>query len=554
MKLPVSTTTAAVVLTALAITVPCAAWFVAGSRSVQTEADQLIGLTSLKAAQTASSLAEGIAGRLGVILDVESRRPVYQYQHAYHDPNSTCECASITPSPLALGPQDGLIESHFQISPMGKLSIPTLGTPAPGEEKKEEDWLRRQRELRTRLQGALPEIRAAVSEAREKRAAGHSDNREMASQVVAAWDGTKVVMVEVEVPCLEWYVIPIDGDSTLVALRDLNSSSRIVIQGFVISVDAVTRSLEGAFLPARFLPSLEGDAPVDGDVTARVPLDGVDWVVRVDAGDVIARASLDGDAIIDQFRTTFALSSAAALIAGLFVIALVWQTERLSRERSQFAAAAAHELRTPLAGLQLYSEMLSEGLGDRERSRTYASHIAAEAQRLGRVVSNVLSFSQLERRAVTVHLEPGDLGAAMADCIERLRPPLESRGLEIDFTEGKKFPGIRFDRDALFHIMQNLLDNAEKYTRGLDNRTVNIELQADGDGVDLKVIDHGDGIPDSVKSTLFRSFSHSNRHESLPGLGLGLLIVREFAEAQGGAVSCSDTPGGGAVFTVTFRS
>ncbi len=554
MKLPVSTITATIVLTILAVTVPCTAWFIAGSHSVEIEADQLIGLMKLRATRTASSLAGRIGGRLGLLLDTESRRPVYQYQHTYTDPNTACDCASITPSPLALGPEDALIEAQFQITPTGQISLPTLGSQGQGNEKVEQEWLRRQYRLRSRLQKSATAIKTAVENRALENTRLGVEARKMASQVVPAWNGEDVVVIEVEVPSLEWHVISLEGDSTLMALRDVATPVGTVIQGFVVSTEGVTKSMEGAFFPARFVPGREGGDQSIGDVGARVPIDGVDWLVCVNAGDAIVRAKAEGAGIARQFRITFVLSSAAALIAGLFVIGLVWQSERLSNERSQFAAAAAHELRTPLAGLQLYSDMLAQGLGNQDKSRDYASRIAGEAQRLGRVVSNVLGFSQLERRSVKIRPERGDLAGAVNECLDRLRPAFESRGLAIHLRKNDEIQPVNFDGEALFHILQNLLDNAEKFTRKTEQRDVDVELLPVKGGVALSVSDRGEGIPDHHKRKLFRSFSPTSREDAPPGLGLGLLIVRQFAELQGGSVICTDTPGGGATFTVTFLS
>ena len=126
MKFRMNNTAAAIVLTAAAITVPCTAWYVVGSRSAAMESKQFEKLTEYKAFRAASSLAERTAGRLEAIRDVESRRPVYQYEHIYHDPRSSCECASIKSSPLSRGPEDSFIQSHFQIQPGGLLTLPTL--------------------------------------------------------------------------------------------------------------------------------------------------------------------------------------------------------------------------------------------------------------------------------------------------------------------------------------------------------------------------------------------------------------------------------------------
>ena len=152
----------------------------------------------------------------------------------------------------------------------------------------------------------------------------------------------------------------------------------------------------------------------------------------------------------------------AAGLAGLLVVAMVHQSERLAQQRAQFAAAAAHELRTPLAGMRLYGEMLAEGLGNPDRARDYARRIAGEAERLGRVVTNVLSFTRLEQGSISVRPQPGDLAAAVRDACRRQRPALEESGAELELELAEDLPPVSFDHDAVANILQNLLDNAEK--------------------------------------------------------------------------------------------
>src|SRR5205085_3066058 len=104
----------------------------------------------------------------------------------------------------------------------------------------------------------------------------------------------------------------------------------------------------------------------------------------------LAATADDAYAVARGFMLRFVLVGVLAIGAGVFAVMLVVRAERLARERSQFAAAAAHELRTPLAGLQLYGDMLAGGLGDRAKQTDYAKRMSEEASRLGRVVSNVL--------------------------------------------------------------------------------------------------------------------------------------------------------------------
>jgi signal transduction histidine kinase len=237
-------------------------------------------------------------------------------------------------------------------------------------------------------------------------------------------------------------------------------------------------------------------------------------------------------------------------VAGLCVVALVWNTERFARQRSQFAATAAHELRTPLAGLRMYSEMLADGLGDPTRTRDYANRVAEEAARLGRVISNVLGFSRLERGILQIHPGPGDLAAAVRDCVERQRPALEAAGARVELSIPDQFPLVRFDRDAVAEIIQNLADNAEKYSRSATDRKIEVALASADHLVTLSVRDHGPGIPTDVQKKLFHAFARGNRDDAPAGLGLGLVLVKALAEAHGGRVNCTDAPGGGALFKV----
>jgi signal transduction histidine kinase len=294
-----------------------------------------------------------------------------------------------------------------------------------------------------------------------------------------------------------------------------------------------------------------------GDGEVRVPIPGADWTVAVDP---------TGSKVVGQFRKTFGLGAAAVILVGCFVVGLVWQSERLARQRSRFAASAAHELRTPLAGLRMYGEMLADGLGDPGKSKDYARRVADEAERLGRVVSNVLGFSRLERGALRVRPEPGDLGAAVRECVERQHPALEALGASVDLSVEDGIPPARFDRDAVAQILQNLLDNAEKYARGASDRSIRVTLRQIPDSgsripdaptgglkqVELAVEDRGPGISSEIGARLFQPFARGGGTDAPAGLGLGLAIARALARAQGGSLKHAPAEGGGARFVVTL--
>jgi signal transduction histidine kinase len=232
-----------------------------------------------------------------------------------------------------------------------------------------------------------------------------------------------------------------------------------------------------------------------------------------------------------------------ALLAGCAVVLLVWQTERIARERARFAAAAAHELRTPLAGLQMYGEMLADEEGDPSRVRLYASRVAAEAERLGRVVTNVLKFSRLQRGGIEIDSSVGDLGAAVRESAEKLRPALEANGALLELSVEEEIPPVSFDPDALHQILQNLLDNAEKFSREAEDRTIRVVVSAAG-GPTVAVIDRGSGMDSSRR----------RNGEAPAGLGIGLTLVRELARAHGAEFSHEEVSKGGTRASVRFKA
>jgi signal transduction histidine kinase len=351
----------------------------------------------------------------------------------------------------------------------------------------------------------------------------------------------------------EWYTVGISGRPALVAMRNVRPAEGRLIQGFVISAAAVDTAIHSDAFAVRFSPG--GDGGEEGgerEVAEEVGLEGVSWEVRVNADEAIASGRARAAQVRSDFLKLFWGGSASALIAAVFVVGMVAQTERLARNRSRFAASAAHELRTPLAGIRVYGEMLAENLGDPTKVRSYAGQVAAEAERLGRVVSNVLGYTRLERGTMKVRVEPGDLAESVREAAARLRPALEAAGATLEVEIGEAIPRVRFDRDALFQILQNLLDNAERYARGAEDRAIRMRVVAAGAGAAIEVSDRGPGISARQGRRLFRPFARGKDPQAPAGMGLGLAIVAALAKEQGASVRYSSRPGGGSIFEVAF--
>ncbi|MDQ3370552.1 MAG: HAMP domain-containing histidine kinase, partial [Myxococcota bacterium] len=313
-------------------------------------------------------------------------------------------------------------------------------------------------------------------------------------------------------------------------------------QGFVVDRSTLTSWLAGR----------AGDAVAElrvGDASGATEI-APRWYLTVAPNPrAIVEAIAEAAGVARGFLIRFVLVGVIAALAAAFVVMLVARAERLARERSQFAAAAAHELRTPLAGLQLYGDMLADGLGDPTKLRDYARRMSEEASRLGRVVSNVLGFSQLERGNLSVDARPGPLAAVLAELAERSQPALDRAGAALALDVAPDL-AARFDRDALTRIVGNLLDNAEKYGRDAEDRTIELTARAVGDAVEVVVSDHGPGVAQQAHPRLFRPFSRGVSSDGPAGLGLGLALSKSLAQAMGGDLTYRPGAAGGAAFVL----
>jgi signal transduction histidine kinase len=344
-----------------------------------------------------------------------------------------------------------------------------------------------------------------------------------------------------------WRTASLPSGPALLAVREVRTSLRVRRQGFVVPGDALAAAVGSPGSPVTVVPGR-----VASGTEVPLAIAGAAWKLAVSPGPALADARRRAEERRAAFRRTFTAGAAAALCAALLVVGLVWQADRAVSERARFAASAAHELRTPLAGLRLHAEMLAEGLGRPERGTEYAQRIVDEVSRLARVVGNVLGFTRLERGALALQPEEGDLGAAVAAALERLAPAAAAAGAHLRFHAEEGLPPVRFDRDALDTVVGNLVDNALKYARPPGDPTLDVSLAREGTGVVLAVADRGPGVPKRLRRRLFRPFSRGVAADGPAGLGLGLALVDGIARAHGGRAAYRPRPGGGSVFSVRW--
>ena len=352
--------------------------------------------------------------------------------------------------------------------------------------------------------------------------------------------------ITITISPLEWRTLPYEGKPALLAVRHVETPDGDLSQGFVVDRSSMTSWLASRAGDAVAEMRVGDEAPREAHAAEIAP----DWYLDVAANPLaLAEAAADASRVATGFLLRFVILGVIALLAAALVLVLVSRAERLARERSQFAAAAAHELRTPLAGLQLYGDMLADGLGDPSKMRDYARRMSEEASRLGRVVSNVLGFSQLERGNLSVEVRDGNLGAALCELAERAQPALDRAGAVLELDVPPELTA-RYDRDALARIVGNLLDNAEKYGRESEDRTIALAARAAGEHVEVVVTDRGPGIAPAARGKLFHAFARGVTADGPAGLGLGLALSQSLARAMGGDLEYRPDGDRGATFVL----
>jgi len=244
----------------------------------------------------------------------------------------------------------------------------------------------------------------------------------------------------------------------------------------------------------------------------------------------------------------------AAIMLALIVAAVVVTREqrralRDAETRVSFVTQVSHELKTPLTNIRLYAEMLSERIdAEDETGVRYAKVITQEAQRLGRLIDNVLGFS----RAPELHPRPIVLDALIHEIVEEFRPSFRDRGIEASVLLGN-VGEIISDPDAIAQIVANLLSNVEKYAAA--GKRCEVETVRDAADIRIIVRDFGPGIAVSDQSRIFDAYVRlqDRMNEGVTGTGLGLAIARDLARALGGNLQCVPTDGG-AQFVLSIRS
>jgi two-component system sensor histidine kinase SenX3 len=250
--------------------------------------------------------------------------------------------------------------------------------------------------------------------------------------------------------------------------------------------------------------------------------------------------------VIAPLRGTYALLAAAAVasVIGMLLTARAARARAaLATMQSDFVCGVTHELKTPLALIRLMAETLGQGrYNSLDTVRDYARMLSQESWHLTRLIDNLLTFARVTNSAGQHQFEPIEVAELVEDVLDRFHPQLAEKSFAVTVDVPAELPRIRGDRTMLLQALDNLVDNAIKYSKGC--RVLKVHAGTHDGHLRLQVADAGVGIAPEEIPRVFDKF-YRGRVVGVSGSGLGLSIVKRIVEENGGLVEISSVLGEG---------
>ncbi len=227
--------------------------------------------------------------------------------------------------------------------------------------------------------------------------------------------------------------------------------------------------------------------------------------------------------------------------------------QELDRMKSKFLSHCSHELRTPLTSIKGFSEnMLQKMVGPlTERQHLYLTRVIANADRLTRMIADLLDLSRIESGTIRLSQQPVSLTTLLKEATEELLPLTQKKNQQLQMSIPEEELVVMGDPDRLHQIVTNLVHNAHKFTPSEGQITVKAEPLPPQD-ILLTVSDTGPGIPEESLANLFQPFFQAHRTPEIgtQGLGLGLSIVKQLVDLHKGTITVESTLGQGTIFHI----
>lgn len=233
----------------------------------------------------------------------------------------------------------------------------------------------------------------------------------------------------------------------------------------------------------------------------------------------------------------------------------VTREKEVAQMKNDFVSHVSHELKTPLASINAYAEMLVDGEAeDVEMIQQFCGVIQSQAQRLSRLIEDILNISRIESGLVKVSKETHSLALVIRDSVEMITSYAQEKNITVHSPASILYDQVYIDRDMISQVVINLLSNAVKYTPADGEITVRTDLNEIEGQITVTITDTGVGIPaEDVEHVFDKFYRVKANNKYAKGTGLGLNLVKQIVETvHGGSVFVTSTPGEGSTFGVVL--
>ncbi len=251
-----------------------------------------------------------------------------------------------------------------------------------------------------------------------------------------------------------------------------------------------------------------------------------------------------GDTYINLFFAPF--KNEEDRPAGIIVVIQdITEHVKLDNMRKEFIADVSHELKTPITSIMGYSDTLLESEYDRETEEKFLGVISAEARRMAKLVTDLLTLSRYDNKKKNSNKQEFDLGELVKQCQEKVQIEIEKKKHKVECFVTANVPLVTADRDGIERVILNILTNSIKYTK--ENGQIKIYVGFVYNDAYIKVIDNGIGIPEEDLERIFERFYRVDkaRTRELGGTGLGLAIAKEILDQNNGSINIKSKLGEG---------
>lgn len=254
-------------------------------------------------------------------------------------------------------------------------------------------------------------------------------------------------------------------------------------------------------------------------------------------------AAMEGNFTEDSFDES--LLSALESSFAHYLAASTVSARKVDAEKEKLKALIgdiSHQTKTPIANILLYTQLLKEQPGNTDCLEA----LEGQTRKLQSLIDALVKTSRLETGVIALHPEPGELWSVMTSAVSQLRPKAEEKGVRITLEHGEA--NAFFDPKWTEEALYNLLDNAVKYTPSGGRVSVFTTVYPMFSAVHVR--DTGPGIVEEEQPKIFQRFYRGTAYREQEGVGIGLYLVRQIAEGQGGFVKVRSQPGQGSIFSL----